>query len=353
MTKRKRSFISIVMATIVLLSLCAVYATTSMGAASSGSSRASVQASPDLVGNPIPASTSPSDCIPKVLPYQFLFVKGYDGALWYNRENYLLSSSANWGWSGWTSLGGQLTSSPCAVWRSPGILDVYVRGTDGALWSRTTANNGASWSNWSTIGGQLASGTGAGACSWGAGREDVFVEGTDGALLQNTWTAASGWSGWVSLGGQLTSSPAAVSRGAGLIDVCVRGADGAVWHKSYNNGWSGWDSVGGALAPGTGPALSAWRVDRSSAWGSYMDRLDVWVTGTNGAVWQKTWTAASGWTHWTSLGGQLTSSPTVAMQKYCVEVWARSPNGYIYLDEYCAKWSGWMGGTMQGPPGYF
>jgi hypothetical protein len=84
-----------------------------------------------------------------------------------------------------------------------------------------------------------------------------------------------------------------------------------------------------------------------------MDRLDVWVTGTNGALWQKTWTAGSGWTNWVSLGGQLSSSPTVAMQKYCIEVWARFTNGYIYLNEYCGSWSGWTGGTMQGPPGMF
>jgi hypothetical protein len=84
-----------------------------------------------------------------------------------------------------------------------------------------------------------------------------------------------------------------------------------------------------------------------------MDRLDVWVTGTNGAVWQKTWTAGSGWSSWGSLGGQLTSSPTVAMQKYCIELWVRGTNGYIYLNEFSSAWSGWTGGTMQGPPGYF
>ena len=283
--KRKRSFIIIAMAAIVLVSLCAVSANTSASAADSGSSRASVNASPDLVGNPIPATTSPSVCIPKFLPYCYLFVQGYDGALWYNRQvDYTNdSSSTNWGWGGWQSLGGVLTSSPCAVSRSPDALDVYVRGTDGAIWQRTTTNNGTSWSNWISLGGQVAPGTGPGASGW-ANREDVFVRATDGALWQKTWTGT--WSSWQSLGGKLTSSPAAVSRGTGLIDVCVRGTDGAVWLKSYNNGWSGWSGVGGALASGTGPAIGAWRADRSSSWGSYMDRLDVFVHGTDAAVWQ-------------------------------------------------------------------
>ena len=39
-------------------------------------------------------------------------------------------------WSGWESLGGRLTSSPAAVSQSSGKIDVFVRGTDGALWER-------------------------------------------------------------------------------------------------------------------------------------------------------------------------------------------------------------------------
>jgi hypothetical protein len=78
----------------VLVSLCAVCASTSVSA------------------NSIPANTSPSDCIPRDNHYQFLFVQGYDGA----------------------------------------------------LWSRTTTNNGTSWSNWCQIGGQVAPGTGPEGC---------------------------------------------------------------------------------------------------------------------------------------------------------------------------------------------
>src|ERR1035437_4877671 len=209
MIKRKRSLIGIAMATVVLLSLCAVCAST------------------NVVGNSIPANTAPSACIPRDNRYCYLFVQGYDGACWYNRQDFGTTGLANWGWSGWTSLGGQLTSSPCAVSRSSATLDVYVRGTDGALWSRTTTNNGTSWSGWMCLGGQLASGTGPCACS-NASRLDVFVQGTDGVLYQKTWTGS--WSGWKSLGGKLTSSPAAATRGTGLIDVHVRGTDGADWY---------------------------------------------------------------------------------------------------------------------------
>ena len=62
----------------------------------------------------------------------------------------------------------------------------------------------------------------------GRSRLDVFVEGTDGALYQKTWTGSS-WSSWQSLGGKLTSSPAATSPASGVFDVFVRGTDGALW----------------------------------------------------------------------------------------------------------------------------
>jgi hypothetical protein len=345
--KRKRSVITIAMAAIMLVSLCAVCTSTSAASSSS----ASVKASPNLVGNPIPANTAPSECIPKDYRYIYLFVQGYDGALWYNREDLSNLGGPNWGWSGWTSLGGQMTSSPCAVSRQTGIIDVFARGTDGALWQRTTANGGTSWSGWDQIGGQVAPGTGPAASGW-SGHEDVFIQATDGTLWQKTWAASSGWSGWRSLGGQLTSSPGAVSRQAGITDVYVRGSDGALWQRTTANGgasWSGWNYIGGQIAAGTGPALSAWQYYQGS---SFVNREDVFVKGTDGALWQKTWAASSGWSGWRSLGGKLASSPTVAPEQYTLEVYVRGTDGYLYLDEYYSGvWHGWRGGTMQGPPG--
>ncbi len=128
------------------------------------------------------------------------------------------------------------------------------------------------WSNWESLGGQLASGTGPAVASWNAGRLDVFVQGTDGALWSKAWTGSS-WSGWISLGGKLTSSPAATSPGNGVIDVFVRGSDGSVWQKIFHNGWSSWKSLGGQLPSGTGPAVS--------------QDLWLFVQGTDHQLWQK------------------------------------------------------------------
>ncbi len=339
--KRKRNLITIATAAIVLVSLCAVCVSTSVSAATDSGSGASVKAPAGLVGNPMPAGTGPAWCTLQGASSQemWLFAEGHDGALWYG-----IWQPLSTGWSQqWISLGGSLTSSPCAVSRGTGVMDVYVRGTDGAVWERPYY--GVAWHGWVTIGGTLATGTGP-AASGLSGREDVFVTDTSGAVYQKTWT--TGWSGWQNLGGQLTASPAAVSRGTGLVDVYGRGTDGAVWERPYYGGaWHGWVTIGGALATGTGPAAAAWGTN----FAPQPAGEGVFVVGTTGALYQKTWTAASGWSGWQNLGGQIKSSPTVAMQPHAIEVLVRGINDYIYLKEYYSgAWHNWLQTAFQGPP---
>jgi hypothetical protein len=130
-------------------------------------------------------------------------------------------------------------------------LDVFVRGTDNALWHKWW--DGSSWSSgWENLGGILTSSPGA--VSWGYNRIDVFVKGTDNALWHKWWDGAS-WSGWESLGGVLTSAPTVSSWGDNRLDVFVKGTDNALWHKWWAGGWSGWEFLGadgGAVASLTG-----------------------------------------------------------------------------------------------------
>src|SRR5882724_1644885 len=98
----------------------------------------------------------------------------------------------------------------------------------------TNPNRG--WSNWEDLGGTLTSGVGV--SSWAANRLDVFVRGTDNALWHKWWGGSS-WSGWESLGGTLKSAPGAVSWGNNRIDVFGRGTDNALWHKWWDgSSWS-------------------------------------------------------------------------------------------------------------------
>ena len=76
--------------------------------------------------------------------------------------------------------------------------------------------------------------------SWAPNRLDVFVRGSDNALYHKSWNGI-GWSPYERLGGNLEGAPAAISRGPNLIDVFFRGRDNHLYQKSYNG--STWRSI--------------------------------------------------------------------------------------------------------------
>jgi hypothetical protein len=307
MNHKRITMMSIVVATLMLVSLFAVV-----------SSAASVSGQ-TMAGTGPAVSTEWSN------GYLDFFAVDTSGALWHTS-----------GGGTWDSLGGVCTASPASVsWANTARIDVFVRGTDGALWHKW--NTGA-WSGWQSLGGQLAPGTGPAVASWSAGRLDVFVEGTNGALYHKWWNGAT-WSGWESLGGKLTSSPATSSQSSGTVAVFVRGTDGAVWTKSWTGStWSSWQSLGGKVAPDTGPAVDQdlyvhvqgtdhqlWERSSSggSAWSVFPvtppealstsspaatltveDHHLVCITSTSGNVWYNT-LDISGWGQWYSVGSPL------------------------------------------------
>src|SRR5450759_394872 len=83
------------------------------------------------------------------------------------------------------------------------------------------------WGSWTAVGGALAAGTGPATSAPDANSSDLFVTGTDNALWYKHYQSGSVWSSWKYRGGALSSSPAAVARPNGKIDVLVRGTDGA------------------------------------------------------------------------------------------------------------------------------
>ena len=172
------------------------------------------------LGGQLASGTGPAVCAQNANSLD-AFVQGADHVLWHKS----FQGSA---WSAWASLGGNLTSSPAATSPANGMIDVLARGTNGALYSKQLS--GGVWGSWKTIGGQLASGTGPAVCAQNATSLDAFVLGTDHVLWYTRWDGTK-WSSWESLGGNLTSSPAATSPANGVIDVFVRGTDGAVWER--------------------------------------------------------------------------------------------------------------------------
>jgi chitodextrinase len=226
----------------------------------------------------------------------------------------------------WTSLGGILTSSAAVASSGTTRSDVFVRGTDNALYQRTW--NGTSWSPWTSLGGVLTSSPSA--VSWGPNRIDVFVRGTDKGLWQRTWNGTA-WSPWEALGGILTSGAGTASWAAGHLDVFVRGSDNALYHKSFDGTtWSGWERLGGILT--SDPAAVSWGPNR----------IDVFVRGTDNGLWQRSWNGTS-WGPWQPLGGILKSSGAAAScTSGHLDVYVLGSDNAVYHMGYNGTWSAWQ-----------
>jgi len=240
-------------------------------------------------------------------------------------------------WGGWESLGGLLESPPRVVAWAPNRLDIFVVGTDSALWHRWW--DGSSWGGWESLGGILASPPEV--VSWNTNRLDVFALGTDHALWHRWWDGSS-WGGWESLGGILTSPVSAVSWAPNRLDVFGLGTDNALWHRWWDgSSWGGWESLGGIL---TSPP-------KAVAWGP--NRLDVFGLGTDYALWHRWWDGAS-WGGWESLGGILTSPPeVVSWDEGRLDIFAVGTDSALWHRWWDgASWGGWesLGGLLESTP---
>ena len=177
--------------------------------------------------------------------------------------------------------------------------------------------------------------------SWGPNRLDVFGRGANNAMFHKSWSG-SGWSSWESLGGQFIGDPVVVSWGSNRLDVVGIGTDNAMYHMSWNgSGWSSWENLGGAFY-GKPTAVS---------WGP--NRIDLFGTGTNSAMFHKSWNG-SGWSSWESLGGQFTGSPTVvSWAPNRLDVLGLGTNyAMFHMSWDGSGWSSWesLGGTFFSSP---
>jgi hypothetical protein len=239
--------------------------------------------------------------------------------------------------TGWTLLGGMVTSGPGGSSWGASRLDVFVRGNDNGLFQRTW--NGSSWGAWIALGGFLSSGPGA--VSWSPSRIDVFARGSDNQLYHR-FSDGANWSAWENLGGTLTSGPDVAAWGPGRLDVFARGTDNGLWHKWwFGSGWSAWENLGGTLT--SDPT--------AVSWGN--NRIDIFARGTDNGVWHKWW-HGSGWGGWESLGGTLISGPDAAScSAGHLDVLAVGSDRALYRFGFNGSWGAWQrhGGYWTSDPG--
>ena len=309
--KHNRIFMSVAMAALVLVSLCAVGASTLSVNAAQGSSN--VQA-PVVVGAPV-GSGAPGVCSVDGTVLDLFLRGGSDNAL------YMKISPDGISWpSTSTFIGGVLMASPAATSANK-VIEVFVRGTTGAVYEQVSSDGGTTWLlNWINLGGQVAANKGPAATSWASGghiETRLFVTGTNNRCYYMTLEDNKPTSGWQSLGGILTSAPAATALSSGSeIGLFVAGTNGNIYYNHFSGSrWSGWNNVGGTLLAGTSPAAYNWGTSR----------IGWLVTGTNSKLYHS-WVGSS--KGYENLGGVLTSSPSATSKSdQKIDVFARGSTG--------------------------
>jgi serine/threonine protein kinase len=243
-----------------------------------------------------------------------LFVRGTDNALWQRHYDGALHD--------WAAATSPLSYDPTMISWGPSRFDVFVRGPDNALqhgWFD------GSWHVWEVLGGALQAD--AAAASWGPGRLDAFIHNSDHALWHIYFDGS--WHAWESLGGVLTSSPTAVATKVNVIDVFVRGVDNGLWVKQFDGAWHDWQPLGGSLT--SDPVVVSWGAGR----------LDVFARGAENTL-QHIWFDGS-WHAWESLGGSIASAPTaVAWGPNRIDVFARGFDNSLQHSWLDGSWHPWQ-----------
>lgn len=215
-----------------------------------------------------------------------LFVVGTDRALWHTASD--TDAQGRPGAFGtWQSLGGTLTTAPAVASSAPGTILVTGRGTDGSLWAR--AWDGTSWTAWRPLGGRAISAPAADVVD--AGTYRVLVVGTDGAVWQQPVSAAAVPGGWSTTGAATSFAPAASATAGWARDIrALAFSSGAGVRQVWANGTA--FDIGGAVTS----AVALAEFGGTTTW--------TFARGTDNALWLDVATAA-GSTYWVRIGGTL------------------------------------------------
>lgn len=235
-----------------------------------------------------------------------------------------------------------------ATVRGSSRADVFALRSDGNIWWTSESDSNGGWSGWVSLGRPPAGVNGSpGAVSWSPGRLDVFVRGNSDNKLWQIFSANGGssWSTWfqpVGADGTLASNPGVVSWAPNRLDVFVVGTDGNVYQRfwdtaSWNSAWlfRGRPPVGIAA---THPSAASWAPGR----------MDVFVRGADNKAWQTFYDNGS-WSSWVQpLGNAGTATSAIEAASWGaagsnqLAIFTRGTDGGVYwANYYRGGWSGW------------
>jgi hypothetical protein len=253
------------------------------------------------------------------------------------------------------NVGGRLVGGPAAITQwclGNDGFQVYVRGTDNALWEKSVPYAGTFGPGWDGPAGVLGAEP---AVAVNPEHEppvgeppdtevQVLVRGSDGHLWHRTrelfCVLNCFRSPWKNLGGALLDRPGATVNPNSYRAVFVRGVDNALWGKfglTYG-AWGGWVPLGGILT--AGPAGGFEQLSDASY------RFFAVVRGSDGHAWRIVNLAPGIW-RWQDLGGLLASAPSVTVRQSSAgpfpEIYVVGTDGWVYVNSAAP-----VGGAFQG-----
>lgn len=225
----------------------------------------------------------------------------------------------------WSTVANYQGPASCSM--NANRIDIVVRGNLNHIWLKTWTSAGG-WATPVDLGGSTNADPAI--CSIADGRLDVFYCDSANMVRWKTWTSAGGWTNWSDLGISF-SNVAASRRNSTTLDIAARCINGVVYHRSYNTstGWSAYTSLGGN-AMGN-PAIC-----------SISDtRIDVfYCDATTCMVRQRTWISGSGWGNWADLGNAFSNVSAYRRSSTTLDLALRCVNGVTYQRTYNTS-TGW------------
>jgi hypothetical protein len=227
-----------------------------------------------------------------------------------------------------------------------GHVDLFVTGTDGAVWSTFFERNGG-WRPWFTIHPEIKMFPGAivTALQPFEGHVDLFVTGTDGAVWSTFFEPDGGWRPWFTIRPEIKMFPGATVTAfhpfEGHVDLFVTGTDGAVWSTFFepDGGWRPWFTIRPDIKMFPGATVTALQ----PATQPFNPHVDLFVTGTDGTVWSTFFEPDGGWRPWFPV------SPDTKMHPGAVVTIQTNDFGLIFL--VAARSDGTMWSTFWGQGG--
>ena len=238
--------------------------------------------------------------------------------------------------STWTSVGGTWGTPVSAVSRSSAYINVYGLESEGGslLQSAWTLDDDGS-ATW--VGTFNLSGNGLGSpsvTSWNSSREDVFVRGSDNALWHIYWNTS--WSAWESLGspdsGVITSPPLVVSSEENWLDIFALGEGNRFCWRAFRETWMTWDcTISGNLSFESIPSAAV----------TGSNRVDAVALASDDHTYHKSLVNSSWSTNWDDLGGQLNGAPVIAsFSPNTGSVFGIGMDNGLYTGNWALNWEG-------------